>query len=80
MAYFPNGSAGMCFDEQCNKCKYGDGPCPIAFVQMEYNYNAVGNTIASAILDHLVWDNGDCAMYKAFEHDLAKDMSQGEMF
>ena len=34
MAYFSNGSEGMCFEDQCAKCKYGQEPCPIAAVQI----------------------------------------------
>lgn len=64
MAYFSNGSEGMCFDEKCSDCKYGEEPCPIAFVQMEFNYEACNNKVARAILDHLVKDNGECAMNK----------------
>ena len=40
MAYFANGTEGMCFDEQCSRCKYGEDACPIAFVQTMYNYDA----------------------------------------
>ena len=36
MAYFSNGSEGQCFDEQCAICKYGESPCPIAAIQMEF--------------------------------------------
>ena len=70
MAYFPNGSAGEVFDEQCCKCKYGEAPCPIAYVQFTYNYRACNNEIARNILDDLISDNGDCSMYKTFEKDL----------
>ena len=42
MAYFPNGSAGIAFDEECESCKYGqvDRPiaCPVWLVHQEYNY------------------------------------------
>ena len=70
MAYFSNGSEGACFDNQCSICKYGTQPCPIALVQMQYNYSACNNSVARAILDDLVSDNGECAMFKAFEKDL----------
>lgn len=69
MAYFANGSAGECFHEQCAICKYGEAPCPIAFVQFNYNYRACNNKIARGILDNLISDNGDCSMYKMFEKD-----------
>jgi hypothetical protein len=29
MAYFSNGSEGMCFEDQCAKCKWGKKTCPI---------------------------------------------------
>jgi len=69
MAYFSNGSEGMCFDEQCSKCKYGQMPCPIALVQHEYNYDACNNETARKILDTLVKDNGDCAMFEMAKSD-----------
>jgi len=73
MAYFPNGTAGMCFDDQCQKCKYGEEPCPIAMVQMNYNYDACNNKVATAILKNLVQDNGTCAMFECFKKDFTKD-------
>ena len=63
MAYFPNGTAGMVFDEQCQKCRYGQEPCPIALVQLTYNYDACNNKVASSILNDMVKDSGDCAMW-----------------
>lgn len=80
MAYFPNGTAGEVFDEQCCKCKYGDKPCPIALVQGMYNYDAVNNEVATKILDELVKNNGDCQMYKAFENDFFQDPNQTDLF
>jgi hypothetical protein len=70
MAYFSNGSEGACFENQCFKCKYGMAPCPIACVQMVYNYDACNNDVASAILNDLVRNDGTCTMFKAFEKDL----------
>jgi len=72
MAYFANGTEGMCFDEQCSICKYGEEPCPIAMVQMHYNYDACNNKVATAILNALVKNNGTCTMYKLAEKDLKK--------
>ena len=69
MAYFSNGSAGEGFDDQCSICRYGLDACPIALVQMEYNYDAVNNKVATKILDTLVSNDGTCAMYKEFEDD-----------
>ena len=62
MAYFSNGSEGMCFGEECSGCRYGEEPCPIAWVQTEYNYDACNNKTATAILGHLVKNNGTCSM------------------
>jgi hypothetical protein len=80
MAYFSNGSEGMVFDDQCAKCKYGDKPCPIALVQMEYNYAAVNNEVATKILGNLVKDDGTCVMWETFKHDLFSDPDQLNLF
>lgn len=80
MAYFSNGSEGMVFDDQCQKCKYGDKPCPIALVQMEYNYSAANNEVATKILDTLVKDDGTCTMYDTFKHDFFIDPAQLKLF
>lgn len=69
MAYFSNGTEGEVFDEQCAKCKYGERECPIALVQISYNYDAVDNETATSILNMLVKDNGACMMYKMAEND-----------
>ena len=71
MAYFSNGSEGSCFDEQCLECKYGDMPCPIAWVQGYYNSDACNNETARAILDELVKQDGTCMMFKMAEKDFA---------
>lgn len=70
MAYFANGSEGECFDNQCLRCKYGQDPCPIAYVQMNFNYDAVGNDVATKILNELVKDDGTCTMFETFKSDL----------
>ena len=79
MAYFSNSSEGMCFDEQCLICKYGEDPCPIAFVQMEYNYKACNNKVARNILDYLVKNTGECAMFVQFKTDLHIDAQQQKL-
>lgn len=61
MAYFSNGSV---FEEECSDCKLGQEPCPIAWVQMDNNYEACNNEVASKILDYLVSNEGVCAMKK----------------
>lgn len=72
MAYFSNGTEGMVFDYQCSLCKYGDKSCPIAFVQLEYNYDACNNEVARKILDTLVANNGECSMFREFKSDFTK--------
>ena len=69
MAYFANGSEGECFESQCELCRYGEKPCPIALVQLNYNYDAVNNKTATEILDSLVKNDGTCLMYREFEKD-----------
>ena len=54
MAYFSNGTEGEVFDNECAECILGEKPCPIAGVQMEYNYDACNNKTARAILNSLV--------------------------
>ncbi len=77
MAYFPNGSSGDVFDEQCADCPLGYGwndprqgslfenerepkPCPVALVQLEFNYKQVGNKDLERAMSVLVKDNGEC--------------------
>jgi len=79
MAYFSNGSEGECFDDQCSRCKYGEDPCPIAWVQMEYNYEACNNKTARKILDYLVRNDGVCAMFTMFKKDLHIDARQSKL-
>lgn len=80
MAYFSNGSSGECFDEQCGKCRYGQGCCPIWFVQSHYNYDACNVPVARAILDYLVKDDGTCAMFEQDkEHFWVNDPRQGAL-
>lgn len=80
MAYFSNGSEGMVFDAQCQKCKYGDKPCPIALVQITYNYDAVNNEVATKILDTLVKHDGTCTMWELAKSDLFSDPYQMKLF
>jgi formate hydrogenlyase subunit 6/NADH:ubiquinone oxidoreductase subunit I len=78
MAYFSNSTDGSVFDYQCSLCKYGEEPCPIAFVQMEYNYEACNNKTARGILDSLVKDDGTCEMFRQFEKDFSLEKQQKE--
>ena len=63
MAYFANSSEGAVFDRQCSQCRFGQEPCPIAMVQLDFNYRAVGNQLATDILNDLVKDDGTCMMF-----------------
>ncbi|MEQ9393276.1 MAG: hypothetical protein RLO03_13820 [Balneola sp.] len=80
MAYFSNGSEGMVFDEQCSKCKYGQKACPIAAVQIMYNYDACNNETATNILESLVKDDGTCTMWEEFRKDFEIEPNQKEFF
>ena len=63
MAYFPNGCAGEVLDNQCAECLPYE-PCPIAWVQMEYNYDQCkdGQEKLAALLNCLVDEKGQCKM------------------
>ena len=80
MAYFSNGSEGMVFDDQCAKCKFGDKPCPIALVQINYNYDACNNEVARNILNTLVKQDGTCTVFEMAKKDFFRDPNQLDMF
>jgi hypothetical protein len=69
MAYFPNGCSGEVLDIQCLKCKYGNKPCPIYWMQCNWNYLACNDKIAREIMDYFISNNGTCAMFEAFKED-----------
>jgi len=80
MAYFSNSTEGDVFVAQCAKCKYGQLPCPVALIQMEFNYDAVNNKIATAIMDILVKEDGTCSVWKMAQKEFEIDPNQLEMF
>ncbi len=82
MAYFSNGSEGAVFDDQCARCKFGKYPCPIAFVQIDANYDQLKDTTGTAtkILNHLVHDDGSCQVFEMAKQDFAIDPNQLEIF
>lgn len=82
MAYFSNGSEGMVFDDQCSKCKFGKKPCPIAFVQMTYNYDQHKDTsgTAKSILDQLIRQDGTCTILEMAKVDFEIDPNQLDLF
>lgn len=82
MAYFSNGSEGMVFDDQCAKCKFGQHPCPIALVQVAYNYDQHKDQSGTAakILGTLVRNDGTCTMWELAKADFAIDPNQLQIF
>lgn len=82
MAYFSNGSEGMVFDDQCAKCRFGDKPCPIALVQIEYNYDQHNDKSGTAtkILNTLVKDNGECSVFVMAKSLFEIDPNQLDLF
>jgi hypothetical protein len=66
MAYFSNGSEGMYLDDQCAECIHAreDALCPIAAVQLEFNYDQQkkGNGDLKKAMSFLINDDGDCQM------------------
>lgn len=82
MAYFSNGSEGMVFEDQCSKCKLGDKYCPIAWIQMDCNYEQHKDTTGTAtkILNSLVSQDGKCIMFQLLKSDLEIDPNQLKLF
>lgn len=80
MAQFSNSDDGHLFTVQCNKCIFGDDPCPIAYVQVNYNYYQNKNPLVIEILDYLVKNDGTCEMYKQFKDHLKIDAKPIDLF
>lgn len=80
MAYFSNGSEGEIFDAQCGKCKYGEHPCPVAAMQLLYNYDQIGNELAIKIMDNFVKDDGTCTVFEMAKQDFLIDKDQLKLF
>ena len=68
MVYFSNSGEGMWLDEQCCECIHEDETalCPIAEIQLMYNYDQVGNELAEKIMDKLI-SKGGCRMKPMIE-------------
>jgi hypothetical protein len=79
MAYFANSDAGCLFDAQCMSCIFGERPCPIAFVQTQFNYEALKNPTARAILDELVKNDGTCCMFELSPEAFMTAEARGQM-
>ncbi len=69
MAYFSNGSEGEILDRQCRLCLGWDSACPIALVQMLYNYDQVdkGREKLRDAMSLLIDDDGVCQMKKQLD-------------
>jgi hypothetical protein len=82
MAYFSNGSEGSVFDDQCSRCKFGQSPCPIAYVQMTYNYDQHKDKSGTAtnILNDLVENDGTCKIFEMAKSDFEIDPNQMSIF
>ena len=71
MAYFSNSSEGSVLDEQCIECFLShEIPCPVAWVQMNWNYKQIGNDMAREILNELVTEDGDCKMKTTLDEQI----------
>ena len=62
MAYFANGTEGFVFEHECGSCRLGQLPCPVAWVQLEYNYKQIDNPTLRDAIRSLVSDDGTCQM------------------
>jgi hypothetical protein len=88
MAYFSNSSDGSNFDRRCGDCRAFMRQCPIAFVQISYNYDQItalnqGDETAKLILDALVDDEGKCRMFEIMQKELTMtedEKAQLELF
>lgn len=70
MAYFANGTEGGILDEQCHNCLHGlndDVLCPVALVQVTYNYAQLHQPDLQTALIMLVDEHGACQMRRALE-------------
>lgn len=80
MAYFSNGSEGEVFDHQCGRCKFGDKPCPVAAMQLLWNYDQVGNRLAEQIMDNFVKKDGTCTVFEMAKSEFEIDPTQHKLF
>ena len=54
MAYFSSGSEGSHYTQKyCDRCIHGDGPCPVLWLHLEWNYEAIGNATKKTALNTL---------------------------
>ena len=62
MAYFANSTEGEVLERQCAECPYGEEPCPVALVQLTYNYDQNQNKELEQAMEILVDEEGICQM------------------
>lgn len=72
MAYFANGTEGQILDDQCDRCIHGmldSALCPVALVQMTYNYKQLddGNEDLRTAMQTLINKKGECQMKHAMQ-------------
>ena len=72
MAYFSNGGEADILANQCCKCVLGKQMllCPILKAQLDYNYDAVNNKVATEILDLFVDKETGCQMFVKYKNEL----------
>jgi hypothetical protein len=75
MAYFPNGTSAMLYEEMyCQHCRHrkpdSEGGCPVMFAHLAHNYEAVGddaNQSLASVLNLLIPQDGittkECALF-----------------
>lgn len=60
MAYFSNATEGGVLDRQCAECQLRDKPCPTLWVQLNYNYEQIGNDKLQEAMTCLIDGKGLC--------------------
>jgi len=72
MAYFSNGSEADILANQCCNCILGKQRilCPILKAQLDFNYDAVNNKVATEILNILVEKETGCQMFVKYKNSL----------
>lgn len=59
MAYFANGSEGLVFDYECSNCFAEDKNCPVATIQLTFNYDQCDNENLRHAMNMLVTQKGE---------------------
>lgn len=79
MAYFSNSSEGECFDDQCSRCKFGQMACPVALLQMEYNYEQLREPTGklTEVMNLLVKEDGTCTVFEMAKADFEVEKRAG---